>query len=485
MAEEQEQGPWTKYQQQEEQGPWTKYQDQDQGLSPEVQAKIAKMQAGLATQTQYPTNLERGGRPGTLVEPGSFTPKSQAPDPRTGGLNPFTSQVMQDQAANVLKGIPTAVTGIPQTAKSAYQILKDIVAGKGSSALEGAKQMGYSMIQPAVPVAKSLIGQAPPPESPEWSQAAQGAGGLFGQYLLGKAGDIAAPKVSDALRDMAQKQYLQALAPTTAEMKQRAMRVIPEMISRGVTGSLESLRDKADAMTDAVGQQRQAAVAAASQTQTNVRPVIDSINQSLRDNRIVIDDPQTGQPKVMNQTVMDAANQMKQNITQFGGNLSLDTLDKVKQYYQSVVNEAGGYSGQPDLGLSKRIMRDATSAIADELHQADPDIAKIDAEYTVWANLRDVANSTILRKAGQGLGARDVVTALSGGGLGYLAHGIGGGTLGAAVLGSLALAMKSPAWKTVSAVTKDRLAGLLAHGDLRTAALLTTRLTTTPPANRQ
>lgn len=423
------------------------------------------------------SQVPEGFIPDTPDVPEGFIPdapapvKGQPPDPRTAG------QVAEDQAANVLKGIPQAITGIPGAVKSTYEALRDIVMNRDFGK---AGQLAYGTVQPAIPLAKTLIGQAPPPDSPEWSQAAQGAGAMLGTGLTGMAGEAIAPKVSSMLESAALKQYTRALAPSTAELKQRAMRTVPEMISRGVTGSLEDLRDRADSMVDKVGKQREAALETARQTQINVQPTLNAIDKSLRDNRIVIDDPATGQPKVMNQAVANSANKLKQSITQFGTDLSAETLDKVKQYWQGVVAESGGYTGRPNLGLSRNVMRDAASSLSEELHKASPDIAKIDAEYTVWRNLQQVVDSTLQRRVGQpGIGIRDVASVAMGGGLGYLTHGLGGTSAGMALMGTLALAMKSPAWKTVSAITKDRLAGLLANGDLRTAALLSTRLTNT------
>lgn len=94
-----------------------------------------------------------------------------------GGESSRTAtQVMQDQAANVLTGIPEVVTGIPGAVAGGGQALLDMILGRGSGK---ATEMLAGTVTPFAPVAQTLIGNPPSPEDPAWKEAAQGAGAML------------------------------------------------------------------------------------------------------------------------------------------------------------------------------------------------------------------------------------------------------------------------------------------------------------------
>ncbi len=138
--------------------------------------------------------------------PGMNAIQKVSADSRTGGLNPFTSEVMQDQAANVIKGIPQAITSIP----GVVQTLAKGMTGNPKETVQNLRDMILGAAQPAVTSARGalsgrkislpgLTGGVQIPELPEgdpsnpaWAQAAQGAGA-----------QLAAAELPNALEGMA------------------------------------------------------------------------------------------------------------------------------------------------------------------------------------------------------------------------------------------------------------------------------------------
>jgi len=88
-----------------------------------------------------------------------------------------TPTVASEGAENVTRGIPQAITNIPGTLVEAGRI---VTSGNPMESLRRTGNMAYGVIQPFIPPLKSAFGQAPLPESPEWSQAQQGAGAMLG-----------------------------------------------------------------------------------------------------------------------------------------------------------------------------------------------------------------------------------------------------------------------------------------------------------------
>lgn len=115
--------------------------------------------------------------------PGMDQPPSNAPDDRTA------FQVASDQAANVIKGIPQAITGIPSALGSLYDVGKNALTGNFSGAASGAGQMVKGALSPLTTSARGAGALIAPnsvgaPNQQEWEGAAQGAGAMLGAAEL-------------------------------------------------------------------------------------------------------------------------------------------------------------------------------------------------------------------------------------------------------------------------------------------------------------
>jgi hypothetical protein len=88
----------------------------------------------------------------------------------------------------------------------------------------------------------------------------QGSGAYVGSDLLSKGVDAVTKPLAPLLEKSANTQYMKALSPTKARNKVIAQRITPELLRRGVSGSLESISDQASSALDDIGPQIDAAV---------------------------------------------------------------------------------------------------------------------------------------------------------------------------------------------------------------------------------
>jgi hypothetical protein len=164
-----------------------------------------------------------------------------------------------------------------------------------------------------------------------------------------------------------------------------------------------------------------------------------------------------------------------QNIVkQFGSDISPNSLRKLKSIFDDPVAQRGGYAGA-DLATAYTLkaQKAAADSIRGIMSQASPDVAALNKEISFWLNVQKVTSESGLRKTGQEGGLMKVLTpmaaALAGGGgaaAGGAQVGIEAGVL-TALTGYAAQAIRSPTWRTASAVLKDRFANALARGDVK------------------
>ena len=211
----------------------------------------------------------------------------------------------------------------------------------------------------------------------------------------------------------------------------------------------------------------------------------DELRQSIADNRGQV--PQNIQPAadgsyyrqiVLNPTAVDAANKFQDIIRQYGDFISPQSMRKARGIFDDSVARAGGYNGT-SLAEGSMIdaQREAANSIRSQLAKDNPEIVPLNHEINFWLDVQKVAEETAQRQTGQQGGliaplAKQVGRA-TGAAIGYQAGGYMGagigGYLGGEVMGKLASTVRSPMWRTVSAVTKNNIADALASGDWSTA----------------
>lgn len=433
-----------------------------------------------AQKAKFPTAAE-GGDPNLPWYAGYF---GQGNDPnRTAG------QVASDQAANVLKGIPQAVTGIPGTIKEAAGGIFEVLSGHRAHRLAGmVRGMAEPIITPikqGIELAAPGAVNAPTVEDPRTAQSAQAAGAnlaalelpnaLSGAGLLAKkvgsvAVDTTAPlreSLSGSLRESAVRSIKQVLNPTTKGNKVLAQRVAPRLASEGpIAMTMKGYKAKLAAGRAAAGEALgEAQAAVPSETTLRTRPIIDAIEQSKLDSGAIVQG-QKG-PVVVEPDLVRAADGLKDIISEFGPEVSYDSMVKLRQRWDQTVAKAKGFV-QQDVGAGIDMKRDAAAAIREELAKDQPSIAKLNAEYSFWANGSKVLKDTLERKTGQATSMGEQIATGAGVAGGLATGGIGAAFESAAIVRGLTKLFRSTGWRTVSARIKSTLADALASGDTPT-----------------
>jgi hypothetical protein len=144
----------------------------------------------------------------------------------------------------------------------------------------------------------------------------------------------------------------------------------------------------------------------------------------------------------------------------------VEKIRSLRQYYDRIAAKAGRYQGQ---ALADESVAEAhgmaADAIRDELAKQYPNIDVLNKEFHFWKDASKVVGDTIMRREGQAKPLGRKLFGAAGGAAGLVTGGVQGLMLGKVAGESLEAALTSPAWNTVNAVWKDRLAKSLATGN--------------------
>ena len=305
----------------------------------------------------------------------------------------------------------------------------------------------------------------------------QGASGsdVAQAAALSAAGPVVAAgarRAAPIVQRAAEVQYGRALNATTRPLKEQSARIVPELLNRQVRGSLETLAETGRTNAAMEGQAISRAYTEASNAgmQSRTAPILkdlDKVKQRFfaRSN--------AGTPIPANPAAIAKVEAIQELVRQFGPTARPDQLWAMRKNIDDIVEAAGGFSGPVTRGTTKAIQREARTAMQRELNKAHPDIVALNAEFSLWKGLEDVATATIKRKEGQS---------------GIVEMGIRGsiGTAGGLLLGDhdpkwagvgfiLGAVTKHPLYRTVSASEKARLAHALSQGNADEASRLLTR----------
>jgi len=298
----------------------------------------------------------------------------------------------------------------------------------------------------------------------------------------------AAPMVAPALREAAVTQYGRFLNPTKEKFKRTAQRVIPELIQRREwTMSMPRLLNRAQDRMRFFGQQIDDVWQGMEQTGTTAQidPIVQRLDDVAREHFFTRN--AQGQPvqlrgsaeagfrelQGMAQTMMEAS---QFNPATGAREIPIRTLRELRQYWDEVADKSGAFTKRPNeladwaRGRAARYGGDAVRA---ELAQATPNLTALNQEFSFWRRVGDVAEETVARRTGQQKPLTRQLMRAAGVGAGTAAGSAAGGVVGGglgAVLGGVGMEalqtmVSSPAWRTIAAVNKDRLANALAAAD--------------------
>lgn len=279
--------------------------------------------------------------------------------------------------------------------------------------------------------------------------------------LVGPLLEKVAGPVAKGLRGMAVKQYERALGATKDATKAEASRIAPELLDRGVTGSLKQLNAQATGQVSDIGQQIQASYREATKAGTKVDG--NGLADALEALKTPFREMGKSGPVDLNPKAIGAIEDM-QGILRELGDASPSAIWKFRKTVDDIVSASNGFTRELPGGTAKSIQKQVRGIIQEELNKAVPDVSRLNSEFRLWKGLQDVTAATMRRQTSQ---ERNLIPAIIGaGGFGGVAAtgslaGAGGAGLAMAALTQL---VRSPLWRTMSAVQKNALADVLSGG---------------------
>lgn len=426
---------------------------------------------------------------GKVVEPGMLEQAAQAGKDFLGGIG--SGVFSTARGAGQLLGLPESeylnrLATPPQSRageaghfveQAGEFMLPGGAIARGATALGGAGRLGQLAARTGL---EALSGWTIGGVQSGGDRNAALQAGLLGGGVTAATG-AAAPYVADRLARSATNLYGKVLNPTMRTTKHTSRtQTIPGMLERRVTaGSMEGLLERAQNEAAHWGQEVENAWAAVPQNTTlQVQPLLQAIDDSVAQGAI------RGQNLgPVADTMMDHAHEMRDVITNLAHQnpatgaleITVGDLRQLRQFSDMVAARSGAYAGRDIADQSLAAIYETTgNAARNQINQAFPHVEQANQQFNFWRNAERVADETVQRRVGQERGLLRTIGNTIGASVGgAVGHSLGGteGTVIGTVIGTgisdqLQKAMTSTAWRTASAVTKQRLADALAQGNM-------------------
>ena len=269
--------------------------------------------------------------------------------------------------------------------------------------------------------------------------------------------DDAAKGLGKAARESAEASVSRTLNPTTQATKAATQKIAGELVDRPLSETLsvtrKGMQTKAAAAAEVAGEAIEGAGKLTGNTKTS-----ELINylQSQKQQFMA-------GGKAISREGVESIDEVTRIIAQYGDEIPNETLRDIRrifdsEFYQGTKNIAKSTTETSTLNFKK----EAANRIRSILGEKFPDIAKLNKEYTFWANLDNILGKTVSRRTGQ-KGALKAVATVGGAVAG---QGVAGSITGAIAFRTVASLVDSPVWGFVSAKVKDRISKALISGDL-------------------
>src|SRR5262245_10252536 len=325
------------------------------------------------------------------------------------------SEVMSDQAAHVLRGIPQAITGIPSFLSGTASALGQALTGGGTGK---AQEMLKGMAKPFETVGRgagSLItpDRVQSPSREEFEGAAQASGAMLGSAALpnvvsgtAKAAGAVIPKsiprsIYESTSASALKSMERALDPRGRELKAIAQEIAPELIDRGVfeiTGGKldQTLRNN---MTQAGIDVIRAENAIPPQTPVPMSGIRAGIQSTINDLTIKLDQGEiSGHPEA----VAELQNALA-DVTKFGDQARFNDLIRYRRQLDQGIQESGGYRNASSAADKIRMLarRSVADNIRAEINGMSKELARANADYHLYRKANDIVDWRDLNAVGE------------------------------------------------------------------------------------
>lgn len=379
--------------------------------------------------------------------------------------------------------MPTPPAKAPDDLLTKASNFTDKTFGKASQILFGStsKTVGSMIastikeVQEKPEEAEKLRKENITPGNIAWTAIELYPGGGFVTKALKKlpGGEVIAKsllKLPEGLKKQAIKQYSEALGATTKELKSITGKVVPELLDRGISGGLEKIEKISEVGVEEGSKLIKLAESKIPEAaKQKVAPLLEKASK-LR-NRYIIEG------KVLDQSAVDAVDKVVESISQFGHEIPDNTLLKIRRVLDRSVSLANkNFTKDEGLSLATEAKEGIANTIRGILNDRYKDLGKANKEFNLWNNTGKIVQATLERRSSQTGGiSKQIIPAIFGG------VGLAGGGGIPAIIGyfgsqkALQL-LNSPAYKTLSAVQKNKLANYLISGKIKSATLYTAKL---------
>jgi len=405
---------------------------------------------------------------------------------QSGNLSLGKTEMKPDSWGSQL--LRSLLSALPATGMMAGSAIGATAGPEGSVLGAGIGGMGGEAARQLA--ARGIYGTGP-------DTSGQAASGIATQGEVGmgsELGGIALQKLAPILKNSATKQMTDVLHPAKIINKAKAQEVAPGLVDRRVmASSRQGMEQRLADETAQAGQAVQAVenpIIAAERAGAPKQIEASKIKDSLLKLRASTAIPGTGGAVTGNDALAGAIDQQISKLDSLvqnqGGLLSTESAVGLRRILDNQVTAAskGAYVLDDASSAMTEARKEFANAIRRQLSEAHPDLAKVNAEYHFWRTALDVMHDTNVRKLGQtGLlpSLSTFVKSVGGGALyGYASHDPINAFLVTTALNGIGKAAETPAWNTVAAVTKGRIADALAAGNLPEAIKLIPRIASAP-----
>lgn len=260
---------------------------------------------------------------------------------------------------------------------------------------------------------------------------------------------------SKILKEAARKDIQKALAPTTKENKAKALKLADEILTRPFSETISLTQKGLEAKSQLRKEIAGEAIDAFGELKGNISPkkVVDALEEMKA--------PYVVEGKVIDPQAIQRIEGVQEIFNQYGDSISKEGLRQIRRTFDKQIAESKGFFKEFNEGNILNIKKTAANEIRDILSQAEPDLAKLNKQYTFWSNLNSVISETNQRTAPQ-RGLIGPVAAIAGATTGT---GLGGMVGNAIIFKAVADTTRSTGWKMTSARVKNNLAKALAAND--------------------
>jgi hypothetical protein len=181
--------------------------------------------------------------------------------------------------------------------------------------------------------------------------------------------------------------------------------------------------------------------------------------------------------KILDEGAVKAIDNVVGVITQYGKSIPDAQLIKIRRVLDKSVDIANkNFTKDEGLTLATQAKEGIANTIRNTLNTAHPNLGVANKEFSLWSDVEKIVEATLARRSTQSNGITRFIAPLIGGGAGFASGGTTKAVVGYFATDAAIRLFQSPAYKTISAVNKNKLAEYLASGKIKEALVLTSKL---------